>query len=568
VTVQANADRYRAADLVLYNGTVRALDDLQTTTTAMAVRDGRVLALGTDRDMLGLVGEATRVLDLAGRTAVPGFIETHNHPAFFGMTLQAPVDAGTPPNERVADIADRVAEATRVVEPGQWVRGYRYDDTLLADDRHPTRADLDAASPHHPVCLMHVSGHFCVLNSAGLRAVGVDRSTPDPVGGVIARDADGEPTGLLAETAAFAAYAAMPAPGADDLQDALAAAGEAYLSAGVTSVHDTGVGLFAGPAELDAYRLAVRHGRLRPRIRAYLVQDLFPGLAEGLLSPVEAGVAGVGDDRFRIGGVKLWADGSIQGLTGCVSEGYACAPDNHGLLIFPPDDLARRVAALHAAGWQVAIHGNGDQAIQTILDAYGALGLRAGEGDARHRIEHCQMARDDQLDRMAEAGVLASFFIKHVYYWGDRHRDRFLGERRANRLDPLASAQRRGIRFGLHSDTPVVPVPPLEGMWCAVERTTRGGRRLGDEERVDVTTALSGYTREAAYLGFEENVKGTLSSGRLADVAVLSDDPLTVDPAKLRDIDVDATIVGGEVVWSRNPEAGNVLTLPTTDEGA
>jgi predicted amidohydrolase YtcJ len=348
----------------------------------------------------------------------------------------------------------------------------------------------------------------------------------------------------------------MPSPGAEDLEDALAAANEAYLSAGVTSVHDTGVGLVAGPAELDAYRLALRNGRLQTRIRAYLVQDLFPGLSEGRLSAVEAGVAGLGDDRFRIGGVKLWADGSIQGLTGCVSEGYACAPDKTGLLIHPPEDLARRVAALHAANWQVAVHGNGDHAIQTILDAYAALGLRPGESDRRHRIEHCQMVREDQLDRMAEAGVQASFFIKHVYYWGDRHRDRFIGPSRAARLNPLASAQRRGISFGLHSDTPVVPVPPLEGIWCAVERMTRDGERLGADQRVDVATALAGYTSQAAHLGFDESEKGTLSIGKLADIAVLSHDPMTVDPTKLNDIEVEKTIVGGRIVWSKAEDNG------------
>jgi predicted amidohydrolase YtcJ len=553
MTVTAVADRYRAADLVLFNGTVHAINSARATASAMAVRDGRVLALDGDREMLSLVGEGTRTLDLDGRTAVPGFIETHTHPTFFGMTLQAPVDAGCPPNERVADIVERVAQATKDLDRGQWIRGYRYDDTLLRDDRHPTRTDLDPVSPDHPVCLMHISGHFCVLNSAGLRAVGVGADTPDPVGGVIMRDETGEPTGVLAETAAFAAYAAMPTPEVDGLVDALKAAGDAYLAAGVTSVHDTGVGLLAGPAELDAYRSALSTGSLRTRVRAYLVQDLFPGLSEGALSPVEAGIAGVGDDRFRLGGVKLWADGSIQGLTGCVSEGYACAPDKNGVLIFPPDDLAARVAALHAGGWQVAVHGNGDRAIEAILDAYVALGMRKHESDLRHRIEHCQMAREDQLERMAEAGVLASFFIKHVYYWGDRHRDRFLGPERAGRINPLASAKRRGIRFGLHSDTPVVPVPPLEGIWCAVQRRTSGGEVLGAEQQVDVATALMGYTSEAAFLGFEERDKGSLEVGKLADVAVLSDDPMTVAPDEIRDIRVDATVIAGDVAWSRNP---------------
>lgn len=549
----AVADPLRAADLVLLNGTVRSLDAADTVRPAMAVRGGRVLALDSDREMAGLVGEHTTVVDLNGRTAVPGFIESHNHPTFFGLTLRAAVDAGTPPNDTIGDIADRVEAAARETEPGEWIRGYRYDDTLLADDRHPTRADLDRVSPDHPVCLMHVSGHFCVLNSAGLRAVGIDERSADPVGGVIGRDARGAPDGLLTETAAFEAYAAMPSAGPSELADALGAAGEAYLAAGVTSVHDTGVGLVAGVDELEAYRIAIAQDRFRCRVRAYLVQDLFPGLSEGRLSPVEAGMAGLGDERFRVGGVKLWADGSLQGLTGCVTQGYACAPDKTGMLLFPPDDLARRVAALHAAGWQVAVHGNGDGAIEAILRSYSALGTRAGDAHTRHRIEHCQMVRDDQLERMAEAGVLASFFIKHVYYWGDRHRDRFLGPDRAARIDPLRSARAHGVRFGLHSDTPVVPVPPLEGMWCAVRRTTRAGQTLGESETVDVATALRGYTSEAAYLGFEEQSKGSLEPGKLADVTVLSGDPMTVDPEHLGEVEVVQTIVGGRPVWPGPP---------------
>lgn len=547
--VPRSADPFRAADLVLLNGTVLTLDGLGRRSTALAARDGRVLAVGGDRDLLSLVGERTRVVDLAGRAAMPGFIETHNHPAFFGLTLAAQVDAGSPPNETIGDIVDRVAEAVRHAEPGQWVRGYRYDDTLLEDDRHPDRTDLDPAAPDHPVCLMHVSGHFCTLNSVGLRAAGIDRATPDPPGGVIVRDESGEPTGVLAETAAFAAYAAMPSPGVSGLADAIELAGGNYLQHGVTTVHDTGVGLIGGPDEMAAYRLALTRGRFRTRIQAYLVQDLFPGLSQGELSPVESAVAGIGDDRFRVAGVKLWADGSIQGLTGCVSDGYACAPDKHGLLIFEPDDLGRRVATLHEAGWQVAVHGNGDGAIQAVLDAYGRLGMGGGEEDRRHRIEHCQMVTETQLDRMAETGILASFFIKHLYYWGDRHRDRFLGAERASRLNPLASAQAHGIAYGLHSDTPVVPVSPMEGVWCAVRRMTGDGRELGPEQRVDVETALRGYTSQAAHLAFEENDKGSLTPGRLADIAVLSKDPTRVDPDDIRSVEVEATIVGGELVW-------------------
>lgn len=545
------ADTYRAADRVLLSGNVRTLDSAGSRASAIALRDGRVLAIGSDRDVAGLIGAHTDVVGLAGATALPGFIETHTHPLFYGMTLDAPVDAGSPPNEGIGDIVARLAAATTEAEGGSWVRGYRYDDTLLRDNRHPTRADLDPVSPGHPVCLQHVSGHFCVVNSVALALMGITRESPDPPGGEIVRDERGEPTGVLAETAAFDVYARMPVASPAEMEEYLALAGQSYLANGVTTVHDTGVGLLGGLAELPTYQRVLKSGRFRSRVLAYLVQDLFPHLSDGVLSPLEAGVAGLGDEQFRLAGVKLWADGSIQGLTGALHEGYACAPDRLGMLIFEPDDLACRVAALHEAGWQVAVHGNGDRAITTILDAYSRLGLRPESSDRRHRIEHCQMAQERQLDTMVQAGVLASFFIKHVYYWGDRHRDRFLGPKRAQRLSPLASAKSRGLRFGLHSDTPVVPVSPLEGIWCAVRRMTRDGAELGPEQRVDVETALRGYTSDAAYLGFEEQSKGVLAPGRLADITVLSGDPMTVDPEQIRSLTVEATIVGGDIAWQR-----------------
>jgi predicted amidohydrolase YtcJ len=247
----------------------------------------------------------------------------------------------------------------------------------------------------------------------------------------------------------------------------------------------------------------------------------------------------------------MWADGSIQGLTGALAEPYACAPHTHGIAIYTPEELTTRVRALHEAGWQVAIHGNGDAAIQQIIEAYAHTLAGGSDRDRRYRIEHCQMVRNDQLARMADLGILPSFFVKHVYYWGDRHRDIFIGPERARRISPLRSAQQRGIPFGLHSDCPVTPIPPLEGIWAAVNRITRRGETLGAEQRVDVTTALRAYTSDAAYLSFEEKIKGTLELGKLGDVAVLSADPTAVPPEQLKDILVDATVIGGEVVWER-----------------
>lgn len=545
------------AELIVRGGPILTLDRAGRRVESLAVRDGRVQAVGGNREVNALRGPDTRVLDLGGRAAIPGFVESHNHPTFFGMTLAAPVDAGSPPNERIADIVDRVAQSVRDVGTGAWVRGYRYDNTLLKDDRHPTAADLDPVSPDNPVLLTHVSGHFCVVNSAALQAIGIDAATSDPAGGRIDRGPDGKPTGLLIETAAFMASSRLPDQGVDAMVEALRLADAEYSRHGVTSVHDTGIGLIGGASELEAYRRVMSRRALRTRVRGYLFHELVPGLAEGL--PESPDLAGA-DEHFAMTGVKIVADGSIQGMTGCLAEGYTCAPDEHGMMLLQPEALAARIAALDAVGWQVAVHGNGDSAIDAIIDGYDRLGAPTGTG-RRHRIEHCQTVREDQLDRMAAHDVLASFFIKHVYYWGDQHRDRFLGPARARRISPLASARSRGVRFGLHSDTPVTPVPPLEGIWCAVTRTTREGRRLGPEQAVDVETALRGYTLEAAYLAGEEHLKGSLEPGKLADLAVLSADPTAVDPDRIRSITVDATLIGGDVAWANSQ-------IATTNTGA
>lgn len=360
---------------------------------------------------------------------------------------------------------------------------------------------------------------------------------------------------MLLETAAFLVNS-QNGQDVDGVCEALLLADREYSAHGVTTVHDTGIGLLAGDAELSAYRRLTARRALATRVRGYLFHDLMPGLGddEHGLGPVEAGAAGFDDQRFALTGVKIVADGSLQGLTGCVAEGYACAPDEHGMMLLDPPELSERIAALDAAGWQVAVHGNGDAAIEAITDAYARLDAPGGTG-RRHRIEHCQTAREDQLDRMAEHDVLASFFIKHVYYWGDRHRDVFLGDDRARRISPLASARSRGMRYGLHSDTPVTPVPPLEGIWCAVARRTRAGLPLGPEQSVDVETALRGYTLDAAHLAGEEIGKGSVERGKLADFAVLSRDPTRVPTDELKDVRVEATLVGGAVVHATEPVA-------------
>jgi len=544
--IERSADPAVAADSILYNGTILTMAT-PARGEAIAIRGGRIVEIGTTREIMRLAGAATRLLDLRGRTALPGFIETHNHPLFYGYTVKIAVDASTPPNETIGDIVERVAERARRTPPGSWIRAERYDDTLLREKRHPTRAELDRAAPNHPVYLTHVTGHFSVANSRALEIAGVSGATADPPGGFVERDASGNPTGLLAEAAAQALVSQhIPKMKMEDMLECLAAAGAEYVKHGVTSTHDLAIG-FQGSAEaIGAYRRAKERNAFAPRVYGFLSEHILPELAEGRLGPIAGSIAGIGDDHYRLAGVKMWADGSIQGYTGALSEPYYCKPETSGFPIYDQAQLTARIRALRDAGWHVAVHANGDAAIEALLGAY----ERNASGGQRFRIEHCQTGREDQLDRIAEHDIHVSFFIKHVYYWGDRHRDLFLGPRRAERISPLQSAHKRGIRFGLHSDCPITPVLPLEGVWAAVNRITSSGQSLGLEQRIDVQTALRGYTSDAAYLSYEENLKGTLEPGKLGDVVVLDRDPTAVPPQELNRLRVEMTIVGGDVVYT------------------
>lgn len=541
-----------AIDLVVLDAQVLALDGRGTVGTAFAARDGRILALGADHEIEALVGSSTRVLRARGLTILPGFVESHSHPMLYGVQRRS-LDLAAPTVRDVSDIVALVRERARVTQKGRWIEGWGYDQTKLAERRPPTRWELDAASADHPVCLWHVSGHIIAVNSLALQLAGIDRDTPDEfdgMHGLIVRDpGTGQPTGELRERGARNRVTkVMPKLGADELLEAVSSVLEEYASRGITTIHDAGVGFLAKAADVVAYQRAAEQGRLKTRVVMMLREELLPGVAAGQGDDLGFRT-GFGNDWLKFGAVKLTQDGSIQGLSGALTRGYACDPENFGVEMYDPAELSARVTRLHTAGFQMAIHGNGDRAIDSILAAYESALAAAPRPDHRHRIEHCQMVRDDQLDRMAALGVKASFFIKHVYYWGDRHRDIFIGPERAERISPLRSASAREIRWGLHSDTPVTPIDPLFGVWCAVNRITDSGQLLGAGERVSPTKALFGYGLDAAYLAFDERRMGSIEPGKHADFVVLDRNPLDVPPMELRDIRVLLTFASGRETY-------------------
>ena len=495
------------------------------------VADGRIEAIGDD---LGGARGAD-VVDLDGGFVLPGFIETHMHPLWYGANLRH-VRVTTPPCRTIEDVVAALAARARDTPPGEVIRAWGYDDTAIADERGLTAADLDRASVRHPILVHHLSYHALYASSLALSIAGVGAETPEPVGGTITRREDGTPTGELRERPAERLVLDRFPEGPEIWHEAVPRVMAELAAVGVTTVHDLWVHV---PEVWEAYRAAHAAGELAVRVRAYAAAEVLDTLG---LEP------NAGDDRLRLGGMKIISDGSIQLHTACLCKPYFDRPAERGAMILPPAELGELVERAHRRGHQLAIHAIGDCAIDAALDAV-AEALRAvPRAGHRHRLEHTTTLRDDQIARLVALGMGASLFVNHVFYWGDRHRERFLGPERAERIAPIRSVAAAGLPFALHCDCPVTPVDPLFTMSVAVERKTRGGHLLGERERVDFATALGGYTTGAAWLGFDEDRKGVLAPGRYADFVVLDRDPFAVEPAAIREARVRMTVVGGEIV--------------------
>lgn len=543
-------------DVVYINGTVITMDSRNTNAEAVAVKENKIVAVGSAASIQELIGPRTQKVDLGGKTLLPGLNEPHNHFGMYGARTLSSVPLQSPPVgtiNNMKELIEGLRERANRTPRGQWVYGRGYDDTLLAENRHPTRFDLDQASPDHPLLIVHISGHLSVANTKALEMAGISRNTAQPTGGVIRKDPrTGEPDGVLEEMPAqYLVARLLPPLTMEQRLKGMIAASEDYLRAGVTSCSDAGVN-FPGVGsceEIVAYQKAVNQGSLPLRITMMIGADFLLG-AEGR-NPCF--LTGFGNDRLKIGPAKIIVDGSIQGYTGWLAKPYYVPfkgeKDYRGYPVTPPDRLNKLIVEAHQAGFQIAAHGNGDAAIDAILHAYQLAQKEYPRPDARHRIEHCQTVREDQLDSMADLGITPSFFVSHTFYWGDRHKTIFLGPERAKRISPLKSALKRGIKFTIHSDCPVTPVSPLFCVFAAVNRVTTGGDVLGPEFRLTPEEALRAVTIDAAWQTFDEKIKGSIEPGKLADFTILSENPITVSPEKIKDIKVEEVIISAKNVY-------------------
>ncbi len=524
---------YVGADIVTMSGKAPRAE-------AVCVADGRIECVGSRDEVLGYAGAGDYELtDLGGGTLYPGFIDSHSHVSSYSTYLDQ-VYCGSSLGSVAAVLRARREKAA--ASDNEWIIGYCFDDSGIPDNRHLNRHDLDSVSTDRPVIVIHISVHMGYVNTLGLQRLGFSADTRIP-GGEIVLDEHGAPTGLLLENALIEALGRLPAPTPEQVRDNLVRAVAEYNKQGFTTFQDGGLGLNGDAAVfLKPYMELAREGALNAR--AYL--HFLPNEMDRLVS---LGLWGIGNDLIRVGGVKYFVDGSIQGFTAALFEDYYTRPGYAGKLLWSQDEIDETIFKYHSLGLQVAVHTNGDAASEAVIQAFEKAVRRCPQTGLRHLLVHAQLVSDAQLERMKACGVIPTLFARHIEVWGDRHSARFLGPERTARMDPAGSCVRLGMPFALHVDTPVLPVTALGSMHAAVNRISDGGVLFGPEQRITPRQALEAYTTNASLCCAGERDRGRIEPGRFADFVLLDSDIEASDPTSLRDIKVLRTICGGRTVY-------------------
>lgn len=540
------------AERIIRGGPIVTVNPAQPTAVAVAVAGGRIVAVGSEADVMRHKGPATEVTDLAGKTLVPGFIDGHSH--FCALVdVQTQALCASPPAGPCTNVADVIAALKRVQErrkigPGKFVMGFGYDPDLLAEQRAPTKQELDAAFPDNPVILVHVSGHGAMLNSEALAAYSITAATPTPPGGVIGREpGSNEPNGLVFETAFMPIFEKTPGPGPDEQLALIASGQELYLREGITTAQE---GATTKP-QYDLLRQAADRGLLDLDVVSlpiiFDVDKIFAGQPPRNEPTYRK--------RLRIGGVKMLMDGSPQGKTAFfttpyLTEGPAGQKDWRGEPSFPQASLNEMVKKVYDGGATLYVHCNGDAAIDALLEAHR---YASGDDPAKPRGTvgvHSQFIRRDQLEKYKAWGITPSFFTLHCFYFGDTHLAN-RGAAQADFISPMKSARALGLRPANHTDFNVSPLDQIFTIHTAVNRVSRSGRVMGAEECVTPLEALEAITIDGARMYGEEATKGSIEVGKLADFAILDANPLAVPPATIKTIRVAETIKEGKTVWKR-----------------
>lgn len=516
------------------NGVIHTMDHTHPTVEALLVDDaGRIVGVGSLDE---LDTDSAERIDLQGRTLIPGFNDAHIHVLWLGLQLTQWVDARIHVSPDIPTIIQRFAEWAADKPDGTWVQGMGYNEALLPEGRHLSYADLDQASTTHPMFVVRTCGHVGVANSLALEMAGISAQTPDPPGGVIVRDADGEPTGVLQETAMTLVQHLIPDPSDDDKKRAIDACCRHLLSLGVTAATDPDV----MPEWLAIYRQMDAEGELPMRLNLLASRrsgDRIVPLPEKHVS-----------ERLRCDSVKFFADGGMTSATAAISIPYR-ETGTKGVLIFETENMTELMWEAHSNGFRIATHANGDVALEQVIGAYEAVNQREPRPDLRHRIEHLALPTDDHLRRCAELGVMVATQTVFLSAMGATFR-RYMPEVFYERAYGVRAMQDAGITVALSTDAPVVPdANPLLGLKAAIDRHDHAGNVLGDEQGISAEAALSAYTLAGAILSGDHADFGSLEVGKWADLAVLSGDPLATPAADILRLKVLQTYVGGELVF-------------------
>ena len=535
------------ADLFIRNARIRTMDPGRPEARSMAIFNGRILALAQDDDLGFTAGPDTTELDLGGKTVMPGFIDAHEHLSWFAEN-DLKLDLSPNRVNSLAKLKELISRQARLAKEGDWIRGFGYDDTKIAEARRLTRDDLDQAAPRTPVIVVHISGHWAVVNSRALEIGNLNRNTKDPEGGSLGRDAEtGRLNGVLLEMAMFnfafeslaVTKTVVPPFPRDVIMKALQKATVFLNSAGITGVGDA----LCSPHYVSAYLELAARDLLSLRVNMMVPHIFLKHFEKGGL------YGGWGNEWVRAAGIKIILDGAISGRTAAMKTGYEDNADDHGLLLIEDqtmlDDLVQRI---HDIGYQACIHANGDLAIDMALNAIERAMNLTNRPDPRHRIEHCTMVDDRLLQRMAKLGVIALPFTSYIWQHAEKLRP-FYGDR-ADRMFAHKSFLNAGIIPAAGSDHPVGLHSPLLGVQCMVTRKTPNGEVIGEDEKLSLNEAFKVYTTYAAHASGEEKIKGSLTPGRLADMAVLAKDPWETDPDEIGDIDIEMTVVNGKIIYN------------------
>lgn len=530
------------ADFVFINGEVVTVDQNNRIVESVAVKENKIIAVGSNKEVQKYITEGTSIIDLNGKSLLPGFIDAHLHLTIYGTNLLG-VSCIAPHIQSLKDIFIDLHKQVKKVPKGQWVRAWGFNETKLKENRYPTKEELDEISTEHPIVIIRTCNHTSIANSKALEIAGITERMENPEGGIIERNQNGSLTGKLIENAhmklfEYASYSN------EEIRSGMKLASEEFIRAGVTSVHDAGA-YGDGSETLRIMQQAVHSNEINVRIFA-LIGSL-TNSHDFVEKMVKAGpITGLGNDFFKIGPAKLFTDGSSVGPTIATREPYSHNPNDYGIIYYSQDELNRILGEAHKKGFQITAHAQGDRAIEMVLDCIETALSEHPRKDHRHRIEHAGIASPDLQERMKKLGVVVIPNPAFIYVNGDKYLE-FYGER-VNNMYPTRDYIDKDIIAAFASDAPVTFLDPLLGIHAAVNRRSWKGQSVGESQCIDIMEAIRAYTWNGAYASFEENKKGSIEVGKLADLVVLNDSILKANKTEIKDVKVDLTMINGNVL--------------------